>query len=539
MIRELFLPESLFGKNIIGLEINKTHIMACLAWQKKATITIQKIANVSIENDAESSYEQELVSAVRQALSKLELNKADYQIKIAIPNNLVFFKELTVPFLDQHQIGLILGYEIEASLPFSLSEAVFDFMLVKQNLIQKTSTILVAIAQKKQLDFYINIVKQANNKNQVDTITVDLLATVGLVSNIYQSDLNKYKLLLDLGKNSITISYLLEGKPLLVRNLPYGINNIVAKIASACKSSQKDIAESLFRFGLAQDLSQEQNMAGYFNKLIEDLVFTINSFQTQFTALTPANNLSQNNLLIVESALEIKDIANYLASELEINCENLNLSKINLSKKLLIAPNVTINAHNITCVNSVLGAPANCDFNLLPTSELDTKLVRYQMLTTLVVTIIILATIYGLGVIKNSGLANKLLSSKQQTLSALKGAFNNIDNNLNDAINQAETRVNEEKKLWFSFSNQNGYSTLRYLQELSSAIDMKKIDLDLKKLTIHDHIMTIVGSVEKFENLYLLEQALSNVAIFKSFTKSIDKNFTIKIVLKQSDRDLA
>lgn len=539
MIRELFLPESFFGKNIIGLEINKTHIMACLAWQKKEVVNIQKIVTVAVANDAESSYEQELVNAAKQAINKLGLNKADYQIKLAIPNNLIFFKELTLPFLDQHQIGLILGYEIEASLPFALSEAVFDFVVVKQDLTTKSSTILVAIAQKKQLDFYINIIKQANNKNQIAAVTVDLLATFNLVSMAYQADLTKYQLLLDLGKNSITISYLLAGKPFLVRNLPYGINNIVGKIASAAKHSPKDVVENLFRFGLDQDQHQEQNLADYFNKLVADLVFTINSFQAQVTAMAPADTLPKANLLIVESATEIKDIASYLADKLNINCENLDLNKIGLNKNLLIAPSVIINAHNIACVNSVLSVPTTINFNLLPTSELDTKLVRYQMLTTLIITVIILATIYGLGAIKNGGLANKLLKSKQQTLAALKGAFNNIDNNLNDAINQAESRVSQEKKLWFSFSNQNRYSTLKYLQELSSAIDMKKIDLDLKKLTIYDHMMTIVGSVEKFEDLYQFEQALGGVAAFKSFTKSIDKNFTIKIVLKQSDRDLA
>jgi Tfp pilus assembly PilM family ATPase len=538
MIRELFLPDALFTQNIIGLEIGKNQILACQIFQKKDRTKVEKIVTTNIESSADKSYEEQIIVALEHTLNQFE-NQKNCILRLTIPNSQIFFKELTVPFLDRNKIKLILGYEIESNLPFSLSEAVFDFVFTKQDLIKKESLLTVAVAQKKQIDFYLDLINQAQTKLKISTITVDLIGTFNLYHLLEKNSLEKNNLssrmLIDAGKTSITIVYLWENQPWLVRNLPYGINSIVSKIATSQKKSSKDVIEWLLRFGLEEH--EGQNLNVFFEKLINDIKFTLRSFQTQI-GVTP-EQATNPEIFLVESAIEIKDFASSLTKNLNLECHNLLLNKLNTNHKLEIAAGVHIAPGSLPCLNAALIDLQNAEFNLLPINALSDKILRYQIITTFLLSAMILGSIYIIGFIKNQNLQNILNQYSTETVKKLKNEFNLNTSTLTEALAQANTKVDNESKLWFSFSNQTRYSTLKYLQVLSDAIDMKNLNLDIKKLIISDNNMTIQGAVEQYEDIYPFEQALTSVPIFKSVTKSLGKNFTINITLKQSDRELA
>ena len=528
MIRALFLPDALFAQKLVGLEISKNAVFACQISQKKEVVKIQKTISANIEANNENTHEEQLVAALKQVLSQVD----GELIRLTIPSNQVFFKEVTIPFLDYHKIKMVLGYEIESTLPFSLQEAVIDFIITKQDKVKKESTVLAVVAQKKQLNYYLDLIHQTKAKIKVGAITTDLLGTYALYALLYRTNKNQYQVLLELGKTSITIVYLVNGNIEFVRNLPYGINNLIAKIASQSKRTPKDLAEFLLRFGLEE--TTEIDLMTPFAKLVDDVAFTINSFKAQV-----GPNVLLNNVLIVESALPIKDIARYLTAKTKLTCTTLDLNKIGAHSNFTLLPGATINPITLPCMVAAITCAENKDFNLLPTDALNTDLARYQIITMITITTLILTSIYGFWFIKNKTLNSTLLSYKKQASEKLKKAFSDVDDDLSTAISQAALRVNNEKKLWFSFSNQTRYSSLKYLQVLSDAIDMKKLNLDIKKLIIVDNTMTIQGSVEKFEDLYPFEQALTSVPIFTSITKPQEKNFTIKITLKQNDKDSA
>ena len=296
MIREIFLPNSLFAQNIIGLEIGRHSVVASEVVQKKQSFKVKKIVTTAIEGSTERTVEEQAVNAINSALSQV---KGD-QIRLIIPNNLVFFKELSVPFTDKQKIKMILGYEIESSLPFSLSDAVLDFVITKQT--KQSSSVLVAVAQKKQLDFYLHLV--AKSKRRISAITIDLIGTYGIYKLALSGNKNKYQMILELGKTSVTITHLVGNSIAQVRNLPYGISSIVAKIAGQTKQPQAEVFESLLRFGI-QDQAE---IAPHFDKLMHDISFTVNSFSAKSSA-----KIAQ--CLVIESAIEIKEFAKYVSTK--------------------------------------------------------------------------------------------------------------------------------------------------------------------------------------------------------------------------------
>lgn len=529
MIRALFLPDTWFAQNIISIEIGRNQVLACEAVHKNGNTKIIKITTAAIETNNELDHQEQTLIALNQALSLVK-KTSDQKVILALPNNQILFKELTVPFLDRQKIKMILGYEIESLLPFSLNEAILDFIITKQDLMKKESTIVVAIAQKKQLDFYLNLLRQT--KFKINTSTVDLISIFSLYSIIYATHKAQYQILLELGKNSVTVSYLWHGQLWLVRNLPYGLNSIISKMASNTKKTAKDLIENLFRFGLDSHESYEPE--SYFTKLFSDLSFTINSFKEQV-------NFDQSSckILIIESGFEIKNIAQEFSKKLQIHCDLLEASKVSSCKNITLDPGIIINPNNLTCVSTALITPENSEFNLLPASAISNQLERYQIITIITLTCSLFLAIYGLGYFKNKGLAATLANYQKSAISALKAKFTIDSDNLTEVLGQASSHVARERKLWFSFSNQTRYSTLKYLQVLSDAIDMQKINLDIQKLIINDTNMTIKGSAQEYEDLYAFERALLNIPTFKSVTKPQERNFTINITLRQSDRDLA
>jgi hypothetical protein len=433
--------------------------------------------------------------------------------------------------LDYQKIKLVLGFEIESSLPFPLHEAALDFIITSQDLAAKSSTLLVAVTQKKHLDGYLELFGQLKNKFNISAVTIDLFGLYGLCTLLPSPELGKYQVLLDLGKNSITIVYLLNGQLKLVRNLPYGLNTIINRIASSVGRSHAEIAESLTRYGV--DLPDTPSAQTEFKKLINDLTFTLNSFKAQ------SGNTEIAQVLVVESGAQIKDFADYLATQTNLNYELFDLRKLTSNKQISLADGLSLTQNYLSVIATAIQAPINQNFNLAPNLVAENKIVDYQIITGAALTLAIFVSLYTISSMQINQTEAILKRYQTEALKKLKSTFNinDISADLPECINQAEVKVNNEKKLWFSFSNQTKYPFLKYLQELSLAIDLNKISLDLKKLTISDGIMTLQGSVDKFDDLYPLELALEEVSVFTHRTVPQEKSFVIKITLKQSSEE--
>jgi len=146
MIKEIFLPEIFNGRRVysqrlIGFTIQDDTVSAAQILATPSSSYIEGITTESII-DADST------TAIKKILGRLK--KSD-QYRISIPSSLVIFKELTVPFLETDKIRMVLEYEVETMLPFSLSEALIDFIITKQDKKGKKSELLVASVREKDL----------------------------------------------------------------------------------------------------------------------------------------------------------------------------------------------------------------------------------------------------------------------------------------------------------------------------------------------------------------------------------------------------
>ena len=147
------------------------------------------------------------------------------QIRFASSSSIVTFKELTLPFLDIDKIRMVIAYEVEPKLPFSIQESIVDFVITDQDSTEKKSQVLVAAARIQDMKEIFDICELASI--DPECITVDLFALYGLYLQIpTYKNLAGASTLVDIGSTTTSIAFLLDGKMRLVRTIAKGLQTI-------------------------------------------------------------------------------------------------------------------------------------------------------------------------------------------------------------------------------------------------------------------------------------------------------------------------
>lgn len=80
------------------------------------------------------------------------------QIVIALPGLGLATHQITLPFTDPKRIEATVGFEVEAQLPFDLSEAVYDYQVVGAD--EKGSQLVVGVARKEEISALLASLKE-------------------------------------------------------------------------------------------------------------------------------------------------------------------------------------------------------------------------------------------------------------------------------------------------------------------------------------------------------------------------------------------
>src|SRR5579885_192676 len=179
IFQNIFVPEKigsyyLFPKRIIGFDINKTHVYATQLLLKGRTITLEKTIEIPLEAGNTNNYDERASKAIATALEQVDKYDA---IHTALSSSVAIFKELRLPFSDPNKIQMVIEFEVEPLLPFSVNDAVVDFIITKHLPEEKASEVLVAAVQKQHIVHHLQLFAQAGVNP--DVVTLDLFALYG------------------------------------------------------------------------------------------------------------------------------------------------------------------------------------------------------------------------------------------------------------------------------------------------------------------------------------------------------------------------
>lgn len=490
MIKEIFLPEKtktrrLISQRIIGISIQETAISAAQINATPRITNIEKLHEEPIPPGAPGSYNDRVSQAIKVVVSKF--SKYD-QIRASIPSAIVTFKELTLPFTDIEKIKMVIEYEVEPLLPFSLQDAVIDFIITNQNITEKTSLVLVAAVRKQDLQNVFAIYQLAGV--DPDCITVDLFALYGLYLQIdTYKNIEGASALIDIGSTSTSVAFLLNGQIRLIRNLSKGIHNIAEHISQDTKKPIEESMQDLINFGRQKPDDNQYSQAAqkYLTSFLTDIQFTLNSFSLKLNFYKAISKI-----LFIGKGTKIKDFMEFGNNLLQIPCERFSCDKLfntskfkNKTKKLL--PN-WIN-HTIALGTAITYDPHD-EFNLRKKEFAKTSfpLLNKQIFTALALTIILFGSLITRGFFQIRSLKNIAAQSEKRAVTELKKIFPPRHSalkkkNLKALFRSAQQIITSREEAWLPFLQEN-LQPLEILKDLTQTMDKRAFKIKIEKIAI-------------------------------------------------------
>lgn len=535
MIKNIFIPEQFNGyfilsKRIIGLSFSKSFIQATKILVSQRSITVEKLHTQPIENNNDKTYEERVELALQATIK--EMGSYD-ELRTSLPSSQVIFKELTLPFTDPEKIAQVINFEIESFLPFPSQEGVIDFIITKIDPATQHATVMVAAVRKQTLLNHLALFKSLNI--DVDAVTVDVLDLYGLYQQAHAQSPER-TVILDGNYEQTRLLLIDKGQLLSVRSIPYGISSIAKTLSISRSIDIKQAMEELLRFGIEKnnDTAYTQTTQQALQSYWSSISFTIQSWITQNF---PGEKL--DSITLIGPLIEIVGIPDYIQNLSTIPCTLFTTQSLIQSKLLKTFNNQPTPIHYIQSLATAYPSAVTYQFNLLKNEFAPSRigLVNKQLFAGLMLAIFILATLFISGSMYIKKLNKAIMNSQQEVLNYLEdsGLASNTET-LEDAINDAESRVNEGEAIWFSFSSQTRFSFLKNLEQLSSAIDREGIGLQLKNLAITSNSITLDGSVRDFTALKALERELKKSGLFTNVPTLQNTSFSnLKLILKRQN----
>ncbi|MBI2353248.1 pilus assembly protein PilM [Candidatus Dependentiae bacterium] len=567
MLHDILIPNKiknsyLFTNRIVSFDITKLAIHAVLISCKGNHTIIQNNVIVSLKDYSLPT----VIAAIKKILSSI--GKYD-EIVTAMPSNSVLFKELQLPFIGYEKLEMILAYEVESLLPFSLDQAVLDFIIMHEDKEKNISTILVAAVLKQDIEAQTTLFEKAGIT--LNKIFIDLFALQNLyLHGIYkapaplvpkkswhlfsffkkkkfplaqvqtsQSFQENIDLLIDIGFEATRIMLLSSGNLQSVRIIAFGISDIAQAISKKIEAPFYDIA--LHLINKEQSEPYQANIAEELQKLFEQINRTLIFFENQLKS----HYKKPQKIIFLGLGPLLPSFQTTAQDFFNIPCSILNIKSVFSSLHITSINNKDFPLEDITNLSVALFNKYNDNCNLLKTSaqKNETSLLIKQLLMMVALTMGCLGGLFWHSSQELQRWNHAYLSSKKELTTSIQQSMDvdlKSEKNIKDIVAKTEEKLKTERKLWFSFSKQTEQSYLEFLQDLSLQIDRESIGLELKKLTITPEMVTLVGSVKDFESLEVFKEELSELKLLQLLEKPRELSFTVKLKVKdkgQNDND--
>ncbi len=526
MIKELFLPEKigtkrLFSQKIISMFIDEQEVYGALAYAKTDKTIVQN--SVVFSHSCEQASIIAALKHVIQALGSYD------QLRIALPASQVVFKELEIPFVDHEKIRMVLDYELEPMLPFSIDDAVVDFIITGFVEERKSSEVLVAAVRKQDLAQILNTYRQAGI--EPTSITIDLLAVYGLyLQTIDPSVSQKGCALIDVGQNTTRISFLCDGQLKLTRHIQKGLADIIKQTSAETGVEEKIVRDRLALSGFKTigDAAYDKALSDHVINFFNDIQFTLNSFSLKLNYYDGVTKI-----VFLGDIEQVHDFVVFSSNALQIPCELFHLEKLFHQKgyynKVARAPESWL--PYLTALGTALIHPAQDDFDLRRKEFVlvEDRLWYKQGITACVLFVSLFILVGVQGYRQMSMLKQKLLQIEGEKAKPLLGFLSAKEKvpgvRLHSIVSKAERLLKEKQSSWAPFTTER-IQPLDVLFELTMIMDKRQFNVDLEECVVtprdaENILVEIVGffASEKgggkhYQDWGLLERRFAESKIF-------------------------
>ncbi len=500
MIKEIFLPEKFRGKRlyaqrILTLSIQDEKVFAALVHAKPGMNIVEQLIEQPITPGPQDAIKTRATAAVKELMQQC---KQYDQVRVAIPSTAVF-KELEIPFSDPEKIRMVLDYEVESMLPFSLDEAIIDFIITKKE--SSSSHVFVAAIRNQDLENELAIYQNAGI--EPTSVTLNLLSTYSLFQQIPEYVAMEHgSALIDLGFHNTQISFIHDGTLRLTRSIPRGITTLIKKISEQTKQTEEHVLQSLRDVGVKPtgnneyDAIVQQEVFNFFN----DIQFTLNSFSLKLNYYKGVNKI-----LFTGKVHQINDLTKFTSDLLQIPCELFEPKKIfshtQIKKKIAKDPEYWNTFATVLGAALPSAEQENFDLRRKNFTLNQSSLIQKQLIAGGALALVMIIGIGLQGLLQIRALSTKAAAIEKRQIGRIISIIPRRQRpkvlRFNPLITKAEKMVKEKEEVWAPFAHQR-IRALEVLLELTSIMDKQRFTLDVEEISINqktpgDPIIEIEG----------------------------------------------
>lgn len=550
MIQHILLPEkigsySLFGKRVVGVEITKTHVYATVVYFKGSAIVIEQ----SLEAPIEQHNGDSAVVRTGAALKKIFALAGKYhEIRFAVSSTQIIFKTMQLPFDEIDKIKKVIDFEVEPLLPFSITDAVIDFIITKANPAQHSCEVLIAAVQKPYIAQQLELFTQIGAAP--DVISIDLFELYGLYTQIGHEHKGNAALI-EICNDSTKMIFISDGQLRFIRTLPINLDFTKKTTDERSSTERSPFERSPFeRSPFAQPSAAQPSVAqpstdqpgvevteqpeapsepfANAKTFADSLLFTLQSFTTQAHLGT-----EPPTIYLLGSGATVPGLLPWLQHTLNMPVALFNPTRITENPHITLKAGSQIPVANTISMAVAISSPTTEHLNIrqkefAPNTE---RLLLKQLICGLLLLLSIFAALMTHSFLQKRALHKELTASKAETAALLSQWFPTIDKGaIDDMLEEAETETKKDERTWFAFARSANTSLLNLLLELTK-INREGPGLVVEKIIIDQErgLMTLKAHVKDHEALVRLENELKQSKLFSYVQPQNDINFSMEL----------
>ncbi|MCX5924519.1 MAG: pilus assembly protein PilM [Candidatus Dependentiae bacterium] len=589
MLSDILVPEKignyyLFQKRVLSFDVTPMLVQGLLLDYTGKTVQIKNKITIALKDFSP----QAQISAIKKIASSIGTYD---EVVTSLSSSLVVFKEIQLPFLGRDKLEMIVAYEVEALLPFSVDQAVIDFIVTSEDLDKKISTVLVAAVRKEDIDNQYAHFEKA--EVALSVITIDILALYTLyfhgmyaphkavhpislpqqpeqlllttsssrfstfknyldkIRNLFgrkkvptsesatfapaQITHKQVELLVDVGFDVIRVLYMQDGVLRAVRTIPFGISDIAQTMSVQTGTAYYDMAHDLIS---AQELQiPEDIVAAELKKIFEEVSKTLLFFEKQESLVY----VKPQKIWFSGWGCNLSKFAQEAQLFFGSHAHLIDIEKILTQLSIKVVPKEKLKIDSM--LSLALGVFIHFDdnINFLKTfaKKTDNNLLSKQLTALLLMTVLCLGGVFWSSFSVLQKWESSYNSSRKELIKTV-GQRMNIDLKNEKSIKTIELKAQEafkrEKDLWFLFSKQTEQSLLKYLQDLSVNIDREAIGLDLRSMHLDYEKATLTGTLKSLEAIEVFEEELLGLKFFTLVEIPREIEFSVQLKVKDNSK---
>lgn len=234
----------------LGIDIGHSTVRAALIRTSYRRIAIEALGSCELGGGIE------LPEALKAATSGM-MQRCD-GVAVALPGEQIFFRRLELPATAAKQLDEVVPFEIEAQIPFDLTDAVFDYRALPREKGAEKIALFSAIARIEDVHGRIALLQGSLNM-EPELVVPGAFALASYVANVPELADQPSVCLLDIGASKTEVVVAVKGEVLFARTLSVGTNRLpegaqqlareVRQTLSAWRASGGGLIESMYLAG--------------------------------------------------------------------------------------------------------------------------------------------------------------------------------------------------------------------------------------------------------------------------------------------------